>query len=63
VVDAGTICDNRPIEINPVGVNVMLAVDGSKAMSAHWETMQLAAPPTSWSSSAARRRSWCGTER
>jgi hypothetical protein len=42
VVDAGTLCGNNAVEIKPVGVNVMLAVDGSKAMSAHWETMQLA---------------------
>lgn len=42
VVDAGTLCGNAPIDLEPVGVNVMVAVDGSKAMSAHWETMQLA---------------------
>jgi hypothetical protein len=42
VVSAGPVCGNAPIDLEPVGVNVMVAVDGSKAMAAHWETMQLA---------------------
>lgn len=42
MADAGALCGNAPIDLEPVGVNVMVAVDGSKAMSAHWETMQLA---------------------
>jgi hypothetical protein len=33
-------CGNMAINIEPVGVNVMIAVDGSKAMSNHWEAMQ-----------------------
>lgn len=38
---AGASCGNMAINIEPVGVNVMIAVDGSKAMANHWEALQL----------------------
>jgi hypothetical protein len=34
-------CGTTAINLEPVGVNVMIAVDGSKAMANHWETLQL----------------------
>jgi Mg-chelatase subunit ChlD len=33
-------CQNAMINVQPVGVNVMIAVDGSKAMANHWEILQ-----------------------
>jgi hypothetical protein len=41
-VDGGAGCGNAEIDLEPVGVNVMIAVDGSAAMANHWETLQLA---------------------
>lgn len=38
--DAGPSCNNTAINVEPVGVNVMIAVDGSKAMANHWESLQ-----------------------
>jgi hypothetical protein len=33
-------CGETRIDLTPVGVNVMIAVDGSKAMANHWESLQ-----------------------
>jgi hypothetical protein len=40
--DAGTICGSQSVAIEPVGVNVMLAVEGSYAMRNHWPVVQSA---------------------
>ncbi|MFM2415886.1 MAG: hypothetical protein RL385_609, partial [Pseudomonadota bacterium] len=35
-------CGNEPVSLTQSGVNVMLALDGSYAMRAHWATVQAA---------------------
>lgn len=37
LVPTSTDCGSLPIDLNPAGVNIMLAVDGSASMEAHWE--------------------------
>lgn len=39
VVDAGAVCGSQTVPIEPVGVNVMLAVEGSYAMRNHWSVV------------------------
>ena len=40
--DAGSSCGSEAVNLAPVGVNVMLAVDGSFAMKSHWDIVQVA---------------------
>jgi hypothetical protein len=35
-------CGNQPVDLEPVGVNVMVAVDGSASMGTHWPRIQSA---------------------
>lgn len=35
-------CGNQPIDLTPVGVNVMVAVDGAASMAPHWPLVQQA---------------------
>jgi hypothetical protein len=41
-VDEVPSCGSESIDLTPVGVNVMLAVDGSYAMKNHWDIVQVA---------------------
>ncbi|MET0343185.1 MAG: vWA domain-containing protein [Polyangiales bacterium] len=36
------LCESLPIDLEPVGVNVMIAVDGSAPMAAHWPQVRSA---------------------
>jgi hypothetical protein len=36
------ICGNEPIDLKPVGVNIMVAVDGAASMATHWSNIQSA---------------------
>jgi len=35
-------CGNEPVTLSPSGVNIMIAIDGSYAMRAHWSVVQTA---------------------
>ena len=35
-------CGNLPIDLTPVGVNIMVAVDGAASMKTHWQRIQSA---------------------
>jgi hypothetical protein len=35
-------CGNEPIDLKPVGVNIMVAVDGAASMATHWSGIQSA---------------------
>jgi hypothetical protein len=37
---AANTCGNQPIDLNPVGVNVMVAIDGAATMATHWTGVQ-----------------------
>jgi hypothetical protein len=39
---AAPTCGNEPIDLDPVGVNVMIAIDGSASMGTHWTRIQSA---------------------
>jgi hypothetical protein len=34
------VCANEPIDLTPVGINIMIAVDGSSSMETHWPRIQ-----------------------
>ncbi|MFT3923991.1 MAG: hypothetical protein QM778_15765 [Myxococcales bacterium] len=38
--DKGNDCGSEAIDLTPVGVNIMVAVDGASSMSTHWTTIQ-----------------------
>jgi hypothetical protein len=40
--DPGTDCGSQAIDLTPVGVNVMVAVDGAASMATHWPRIQSA---------------------